>query len=412
MNSFLPVSGVVLGLIGLALTLLSPRRAQLTAGLVLGAILACSILGYWIGPVATNLGGWAESINIRFEGDKMSFFALAVATLILLFLVAFESGEENIPLWLGLLAGFSGALMTRDFFNLFVWFEVSMISTFGLLRLELGPNRGTLRSYLTVQILGSTAMLLGAGAYYAAFGTLSMSPRMVPTSIGLVATLLMALAMAVKSGLPPFHGWVIPAYRRLTSLSALPILMLSSKVGLIGFTRITGHLPAIWPLILGTIAFYGSSIVFQPLPLRLRVFILHTAGLAMLIGNPDAFGWGLVHSILASAMLVLVQPKMRSFADWLGVGVIVSLPLTPGFSAKIGSIPRLADSQNFPLVVGLLSTSVATLACGLIWVSRTSKLKQEPSPILLCAVALTLLLGIISSGSIHWPEVLAGGGTR
>ena len=177
----------MLALLAMAMTMLLPRRGQLIASLMLLSILGCSIAGYWVGPIETNLGGWAQSVGIRFVGDKMSFLALATASLVLLFLITFEPSEGKLPLWFGLLAGFTGALMTRDFFNLFVWFEVSMISTFGLLRLEFGPGRGSLRSYLTVQILGSTAMLLGTGTYYSSFGTLSMAPSSNPTSLGLAS---------------------------------------------------------------------------------------------------------------------------------------------------------------------------------------------------------------------------------
>jgi hypothetical protein len=80
------------------------------------------------------------------------------------------------PLLLMLMAGVTGAFLTGDVFNLYVWFEVLLISSFGLL--ILGSEReqidGALK-YAVLNLIGTTLFLIAVGILYAVFGTLNMA---------------------------------------------------------------------------------------------------------------------------------------------------------------------------------------------------------------------------------------------
>ncbi len=416
--TFLPICSVVFALLGVGLCLVSPRRASAISATLLLGILLSSIYGIVMvdrfGPIEVVLGGWPKGVGISFLGDFFGFLLVGTAAALLLILVSFTEADlsDRLPMWLGLLAGFCGSVMTRDFFNLFVWFEVSLVSSFGLLRLELGAKGDTLRQYLTTQILASTAMLIGTGLFYASFGTLAMNPVTPPTSLGWTAVILLTLAMMVKSGIPPFHSWVIHSYRGLHKVSAIPLLVLSSKVGLIGLTRVYEFLPTVWPIALGTLAFYSSAILFQPISLRLRILILHTTGLAMLISTGSPFAWGLVHSLAVGALLLVISNRPRNSLDWIGLGIVASLPLTPGFASKIASISTLSQTLNWPLLAGLVSTSLATFAAVVLWASRKPKAASEPSPLAFALCLLTILLGVVSFSVLDMPPLMVPGGLR
>src|SRR3546814_13401501 len=114
-----------------------------------------------------------------------------------------------------LMAGVTGAFLTGDIFNLYVWFEVLLISSFGLL--ILGSQReqvdGALK-YAVLNLLGTTLFLIAVGYLYAIFGTLNMADitRQAgdyhDTAPLLTLATLFVLAFAMKAAALPVNFWL------------------------------------------------------------------------------------------------------------------------------------------------------------------------------------------------------------
>ena len=93
------------------------------------------------GPVAMTMGGWLPPFGISFTADIMGAGFALIAALVTLVVLVYTLGERRQPdgkdgfhpLVLLLLAGSNGAFLTGDLFNLYVWFEVMLIASFGLL---------------------------------------------------------------------------------------------------------------------------------------------------------------------------------------------------------------------------------------------------------------------------------------
>ncbi|SHI59390.1 multicomponent Na+:H+ antiporter subunit D [Nocardiopsis flavescens] len=201
-----------------AVRLLLPATAAL--GLAGGLALLGATGGG--GILVHQVGLWPAGVSIPLAAD--AFSALMVTTTALLVLVcslfALATGEAErryfAPLVLVLSAGVYGALLTGDLFNLFVFVEVMLLPSYGLMAIA-GTLRGLRggRTYVTVNLLTSTIFLAGVALVYGTAGTVQLgelagaaqrSPA-VAAAMGLVL-----LAMAVKSAVVPVHGWLVRTY--------------------------------------------------------------------------------------------------------------------------------------------------------------------------------------------------------
>ena len=148
-----------------------------TVGLLAARVFPSEVLTY-------NLGGWPAPAAIVLVADGLSVFMLGIAATLtvpaLLFSVRYvdDFGERLSfhPLFHLMLAGVSGAFLTGDIFNLFVWFEVMLMASYVLVVFYGGPEHTSagLR-YLVLNLVGSAVMLLAIGGLYATTGTLNMA---------------------------------------------------------------------------------------------------------------------------------------------------------------------------------------------------------------------------------------------
>ncbi len=185
-------------------------------------------------------------------------FALAAAGLVLLLLVYLRMDMPDrarrdgvYPLVLLLLAGVSGAFLTGDLFNLYVWFEVMLIASFGLMVLG-GRNiqlDGTVK-YGFLNFLATTFFLLALGLLYGLLGTLNMADivRVAPAADGAamagVAALLL-LAFGMKAAAFPVNAWLPAAYHAPPPAISALLAGLLTKVGVYALLRsLVALLPA------------------------------------------------------------------------------------------------------------------------------------------------------------------------
>lgn len=204
------------------------------------------------GIQVTQLGNWPAPFGITLVADLFSAIMVTLAGLMGLSVIIFsmahiDSQRERFgyyPLINVLLMGVCGAFLTGDMFNLYVWFEVLLISSFVLLALG-GEQRqlsGALK-YVTMNIIASMLFLTAAGILYGLVGTLNMAdlsqrlPDIEPSGLTTVVAMLFLVAFGIKAGLFPLFFWLPDSYH----IPPVPITTIFSalltKVGVYALIR-------------------------------------------------------------------------------------------------------------------------------------------------------------------------------
>ncbi len=250
---------LVFPLSGIALCILLWNRplAQRTISLLasLGLFLSAMALLTAVhdGTVlATQFGAWAAPIGISFVADMLAA-AMVLITGLMAVAVGIYGWVDGVearerahyhPLYQGLLFGVTGAFLTGDIFNLYVWFEVMLISSFGLL--ALGGSKAQLDAgvkYVTINLIVTTQFLLTVAFLYGATGTLNLADlaRVLPTleNQGLVTTLalLFLIAFGAKAAVFPLFFWLPAAYHTASAPVVAIFAALVTKVGVYAIIR-------------------------------------------------------------------------------------------------------------------------------------------------------------------------------
>ena len=221
------------------------------AHLVASAVLVYEVSN--LGILAVQLGDWPAPFGITMVADGLSA-AMTLITGITGLAIAIYS-VTDIPyretrmgfhfLLQMLLAGVSGAFLTGDLFNLYVWFEVMLIASFGLLILNKKASalRGAL-AYVGLNLISTIFFLTAVGMLYGLTGSLNMAhlhqtlSDVEPSMTLSWVTLLLLLAFGIKSAVFPLFYW-LPSSYHTPSFSASAIFAgLLTKVGVYALIRV------------------------------------------------------------------------------------------------------------------------------------------------------------------------------
>lgn len=293
---------VIFPIIVALLCLLAPRPStwrRILAVLATGGLFwhACWIVAHSMesGPLVLRVGGWMAPYGIVLVADTLAGVMLALSSFTALACALFGFAEApardehplRIPLLLFLLAGINLSFVTGDLFNLFVAFEVMLLSSYGLMTLESGARESRQAlPYLTLNLVGSALFLAVAGYAYSLLGTLNFA-EMAARSDALAGdyrlTLLGALMLLVfglKAGLFPLYQWLPGSYSVMPSPMAAFYAGMLTKVGVYVLIRVFGT-------------------VLPPSMTELHTLIAWSAGLTMVVGVLGAVGQGRVQTILS-----------------------------------------------------------------------------------------------------------------
>ena len=228
------MSGVMLplfmasGLTGAALAVVSPWRV-LRDALALAIPALGTVAGIWLfvttaqhGTIAHSVGLFTGGVAIPFAADALSAVMIVAASIVAFAsnwfaLVVGETRARFYPaLTLMLLGGVYGALLTADLFNLFVFIEVMLLPSYGLITMTGSWSRlAGGRMFVLVNLLTSTVLLIGVSIVYGVIGTVNLA-ALAGAAKGngplTVAMGLVVLALSVKSGLFPVHTWLPRTY--------------------------------------------------------------------------------------------------------------------------------------------------------------------------------------------------------
>ncbi len=203
--------------------------------------------------VAAQAGGWPAPFGISLVADLFSGLMVAVTGVIGFAVVVYSRTEVDEsrrafgyhPLVHVLLAGVSGAFLTGDLFNLYVWFEVMLISSFALM--ALGGERAQLEGaikYVVLNLLSSALFLAGVGILYGMSGTLNLAqlsirlPTLPPSGMLEATALLFLVAFGIKAAVFPLFFWLPAAYPTPPAAVSALFAGLLTKVGVYALIRI------------------------------------------------------------------------------------------------------------------------------------------------------------------------------
>ncbi len=309
-----------------------------------------------------QMGDWAAPFGIVLVGDRLStmmvLLTAVLAICVLLYAIGSgwdKRGQHFHALFQFQLMGIMGAFLTGDLFNLFVFFEVLLIASYGLMIHGGGNKRlkaGT--QYVLYNLLGSTLFLFALGALYAETGTLNMADlanrvaAIQPEgSAGIrVAAVLLILVFAIKAAIAPIHFWLPSSYAEAPGpVAALFAIM--TKVGAYAIIRtytmvfppeleITQGLFDTWLMPLGLIGLVVGMVgVLGAKQLdRLVAFsvigsmgMLSTAVALFTQTGITAALYYVVHSTLATAALFLIVDQVREQRGAAGLELTAAKPI-------------------------------------------------------------------------------------
>lgn len=179
------------------------------------------------GIISLQVGGWSAPFGITLVADLLSagIIFLTSFTSLMVAIYSLQSMDELrknfgfFPIFLFLLFGVIGALLAGDIFNLYVWFEIIMVSTFVLL--TLGGTKDQLEGsikYVVINFLASSILLAGIGILYGLAGTLNMADLAVkiplienPQLINLAAVFFV-IGFGIKAAVFPLYFWLPASY--------------------------------------------------------------------------------------------------------------------------------------------------------------------------------------------------------
>jgi len=251
---------------GALLLLIDERQRTVKALVGLGSTLLLFVVALGLfrfaasidGPEAAQqgvylLGNWAAPFGIVLVVDRLSALmlvltaTLAIAALIFALARWHTAGAHFHSLFQFLLMGLNGAFLTGDLFNLFVFFEVMLAASYGLLL----HGSGLLRvkaglHYIAVNLAAALLFLIGVSLIYGVTGTLNMADLAVRVStVGPEQRMLLeagagilGVAFLIKAGMWPLNFWLPPAYTA-ASAPVAGIFAIMSKVGIYVVLRLS-----------------------------------------------------------------------------------------------------------------------------------------------------------------------------
>lgn len=438
----LPILQIIVPLIAAPLCVLARRRA-----LALGfAIVVCWVtFGLSIlllkqvlatGVVTYELGGWSAPWGIEYRVDTLSAFVLLFVSGIGAIVLSFapRSLASEIPsdrqymfcaVYLLGLTGLLGIAITGDLFNLFVFLEISALSSYTLI--ALGRKRQALPAafqYLVMGTIGATFILIGIGLMYMMTGTLNMADMAARLDLAggmrtaLVAFGFLSVGISLKMALFPLHLWLPNAYTFAPSVVTAFLAATATKVSVyillrfvfsvfgVGFSFEAMPLDAIlMPLALigvfvaSTVAIFQSDIkrmlayssIAQIGYIVLGISFASVTGLTA--GIVHLFNHALTKGGLFLAMgCIALQLRSTNIEDMRGIGRrmpftmaawvlgglgLIGVPVTAGFISKWYLIQAALERNWWPVAVLVVMGSL--LAVIYVWRVVEVAYFKEPS---------------------------------
>ena len=462
--SNLPALQVVIPLVSAPLCLLlrNPRHAWAWSTIVSWLVLAMAVMlaqrVYIGGTISYAIGAWATPWGIGYRVDIAgALMILVIATIgAVVMPYAWRSIQHELhkkhaglfyTCYLLCLTGLLGIVVTGDAFNLFVFLEISSLSSYVLI--SLGSTRRALTAayqYLVMGTIGATFILIGIGLLYMMTGTLNMIdlsqrlPEVTDTRTIRVAFAFVTVGVSIKLALFPLHLWLPNAYTFAPSVVSAFIAATATKVGVyvllrffftvfgIHFAFNSMHVGEILMLLAVAAILIASLVaVFQDNVKRMLAYSsvaqIGYIILGISLATTDGVAAGMIHlfnhalikcslflamgciflrlgSVELKDMHGLARQMPWTMAAFVAGGLsLIGLPLTAGFISKWYLVSAVLVNGYWPLAVLILVSSL--LALIYIWRvveaayfnvpgAKMHKVKEAPAAML---IPVWLLIG-------------------
>jgi multicomponent Na+:H+ antiporter subunit D len=463
MDTWLLLLPLLIPFAGVPLTLALRKRRRIQSALALGLMLAA--LGFTVGllrtvlttdqPVSVQMGLWQAPFGITLTADPLGIFMALMSQIVLLAGLIYSLGSTEkvvqyptyYPLFLALATGLTGAFLTGDIFNLFVFAEIIVISG-AVLTAIADDNYGVEAAYkyFYISTLASVFFLLGIGSLYVSYGTLNLADlaaRIASTPYAPLTMAGMAFLTAtflIKSAAFPFHFWQPDFHAAAPTPVSAMLSSLVVKVGVYGFFRMTTLLfPEVTLLktllvvvgvagvIYGGFGAAGTHNAKRMLAYSTLAqigFILVGIGWGTPLSRAAALVFTFNHALVKAAMLMLAGAmasraavKSASFEVVVGVGkyhpaagvlfllggmALAGIPPLNGFTSKLMIFWSGVESANYVALAVIGVASIVTLTYVIrsfvkIWFEPNPKVKEKAGDRLLAPallILLSLLLGV------------------
>ncbi|MCY6381527.1 Na+/H+ antiporter subunit D [Hoeflea prorocentri] len=340
------------------------------------------------GPVTMTMGRWLPPFGISFTVDILGAVLNLTAAIAALAGGIYGAGDVNksgrrygfYPFLLLMMAGVSGAFLTGDIFNLYVWFEVLLIASFGLL--VLGSDKRQIdgaTKYAFLNLVATTLFLIATGYLYGIFGTLNMAdiaqkaPQMSDKAPLVTLLSLYLMAFGMKAAAFPAYFWLPASY----------------------------HTPRV-----------VVSALFAGLLTKVGVYALMRVAFVLFPAERDMLGW--VIAVIAAATMIfgavgaLAQTDSRRLLGYLvisGIGIMfagIALASPGGITGTI----FYAVHSMIVMTALYLASGLAARAGGGFSIATSSGIYS--SHVFLAAVTLILFFAVsgLPPFSGFWPKVI------
>ncbi len=418
--------------------------------------------------IVYRLGNWQPPFGIVLMVDRLSVIMLYLCAITGLASLLFACGELDErrekthfhPLFQLLIMGINGAFVTGDLFNLFVFYEILLSASYGLLALGNEPYqlRATVQ-YLVLNLVKSTLFLFGVAALYGVLGTVNMAhlsqriaildnnaQRILVDAAGFV----LLTVFSIKAALVPLFFWMPDSYPAPAAAVGAMFAGMMTKVGVYSLARVfslvfhgTESWAGNWVLPISAITMVGGVLgaVAQTNFRRLLSFHITSQVGYMVMGiglfTPAGLGaaiFYIAHHILVKAGLFLIAgiaEKLSGEKDIREMGRLIRHPMTAGlfliagwslagvpplsgFWAKLFVIKEGLQLHAYYAVLAALLTGLLTLfSMTKVWVmafwgGEAKRLKQVPATMIggaVFLVAFSVIIPIVAEPIWRFCEV-------
>ena len=334
-----------------------------------------------------HLGGWAPPLGIAYSVDHLSALVLVVVSVVaLLNLIATNKSvkqefSEKIgafyTLYLLLITGLLGIVVTGDAFNLYVLLEITALTGYGLI--AMGEDRAPLASlnYVYMGTIGACFYLLGIGYLYICTGSLNMAdiasilPGLYDSKVVLAAFILCIVGVFLKMAFFPLHAWLPNAYTYAPSAVSSLVAPLMTKVMIYVMIRlmITVFTPefifsklvlsntVVWLAVIAI--FMGAVLALGARDLKKMLCYVIIAEVGYMVGG----AWLGNRAGMTGTILHIANDALMTLCVFLAVGNIVYKVRGYAFEDLKGMFLKMPYTMT-GLVAGALSMIGVPPTCG------------------------------------------------
>ncbi len=351
------------------------------------------------GSYSYTVGNWAPPMGIELIIDPLSALMLVLISSVALLasfsalpMVAKEqAGKEHLffTLYLILIAGLMGLVMTGDAFNLYVLLEITSITTYGLI--AMGKGRAPLASfnYIIMGSIGACFYLLGVGYLYILTGSLNMAdiaqilPQLGGDAAMATALCFILVGLWIKMALFPLHGWLPNAYSLAPTGAGLLVAPLMTKVTIYLMVRVM-------------FSIFGADYLFVQNPLVQSGMV-----------------WLATAAIICASCLALAQRNLKRMLTYIiiaEVGYMVGGVWLANSTGLSGAILHIVNDALMTLCLFLAAAAIAYRVGSLDFDNLQGLYKRMPITMAAFTVGAFSMIGIPPTAGFFskWYLILGG----